>query len=262
LDKNTPSPLFNDELSALSGIRHGFFTRTGGVSKGIYEGLNVGPGSKDNPEHVRTNRAKVTDWFAADKNALATAYQIHSADALVVEKSFGDDRPKVDALVTKSPNVVLGVLTADCGPVLFADGKAGVVGAAHAGWKGATGGILESTITAMESVGARKADIVAILGPTISSKNYEVGPEFAERLLAVSPENARWLTASSNPGHRMFDLPGYIVERLFRAGVEAGWTGQCTYGDESAFYSYRRTTHRGEPDYGRQIAAICINNTN
>jgi YfiH family protein len=261
-----PDPVLSADLADRQNIRHGFFTRKGGVSTGIYQGLNTGMGSNDNPDHVRANRKKVTDWFGVGPDHLATAYQVHSPDALVIDRPFSSveasTRPKVDGLVTATPGLVLGVQTADCGPVLFADAKASVIGAAHAGWKGATSGVMESTLTAMQSLGARLENIVAVLGPTISQANYEVGPEFAERLIAIDSDNAKWLAPSINPGHQMFDLPGYIVERLARAGVAASWTGQCTYADESSYYSYRRTTHRNEPDYGRQIATICISQAN
>jgi YfiH family protein len=253
-----PEPVISANLKPGNSIKHGFFTRTGGVSDGIYAGLNVGIGSNDDPQKVATNRSRVASHFAQKPENLVTPYQIHSPEALVINGPFTGERPKADAVVTKTSGVIAGILTADCGPVLFADANAGVVGAAHAGWQGAVGGILESTIEKMEYLGAKKADIVAVLGPTISQKNYEVGPEFVERLLSLDSENSQWLLPSSKPGHAQFDLPGYIINRLNGIGIAASWTGHCTYEDEERFFSYRRTTHRAEPDYGRQISAICI----
>lgn len=261
LTDGQPEPLESPLLAGTDyqpGIRHGFFTRIGGVSRGIYRGLNVGVGSKDDPDHVRENRARVARWFGADADRLTTPHQVHSADALVVDAPFGNPRPRADAVVTATPGLVIGVLTADCGPVLFADPDAGVVGAAHAGWGGALRGILESTIEAMLTLGARRENIRACLGPSISGKNYEVGPEFVERFVAADPANERWFSPSEREGHSMFDLPAYTLARLEAAGVSAEATGLCTYADEDRFFSYRRTTHRGEPDYGRQIAAIAI----
>lgn len=253
-----PEPVVSDNLKSGQTIQHGFFTRSGGVSNGIYSGLNVGIGSKDDPEKVATNRSRVASHFTMLPENLITAYQVHSPDAVIVDGPFADDRPKADAVVTKTPGVIAGILTADCGPVLFADAKAGVVGAAHAGWQGAVGGILEGTVKTMQSLGAKKSDIVAVLGPTISQQNYEVGPEFVDRLLSLDSENSQWLIPSSKPAHAQFDLPGYIINRLKGFGISASWTGHCTYSDEDLFFSYRRTTHRAEPDYGRQISAICI----
>jgi len=184
---------------------------------------------------------------------------VHSADVIEVREPWEEGyRPKVDALVTRNPDIAIGILTADCGPVLFADKENGVVGAAHAGWKGATSGVLDNTVSAMETIGAERQSITAILGPTISQENYEVGPEFVERLLEIHPDNKDYLIKSAKPGHAMFDLPAYIVARLTIAGVKAFWTEHCTYADEESFFSYRRTTHRNEADYGRQISAISL----
>jgi hypothetical protein len=252
-------PVICEELGAFPDrLAHGFFTRKGGTSTGLYEGLNVGLGSSDDRQAVLANRAKVANHIGARGSFLATPHQVHSNDVLLVREPWGGERPVGDAVVTDVPGLALGVLTADCGPVLFADPHAGVVGAAHAGWKGATGGILENTIDAMEALGARRERISATLGPTISQANYEVGPEFVERLHALDPENGRYLSPSARPGHARFDLPAYILDRLGAAGVDARWTGQCTYADPELFYSFRRTTHRGEPDYGRQISSILI----
>ena len=255
-----PVPILCHGLAACGAhVVHGFFTRAGGVSQGIHAGLNVGLGSTDSRESVLENRRRVSSWMGANTAFLATLNQIHSSDVLVVEEDWADDaRPRADAMVTRRPNIALGVLTADCGPILFADPAAGVIGAAHAGWKGATGGIVENTVAAMERLGARRGDIVATLGPTITRQNYEVGPEFVARLIEADAQNRTFLHPSRNDGHAMFDLPAYIVDRLSAAGVEHRFTGHCTYADEARFYSYRRTTHRQEPDYGRQISAILL----
>lgn len=254
-------PILCHGLAALGaqGVAHGFFTRAGGVSEGLYRGLNVGLGSNDSREAVLENRARVAAWLGARDGSLATVHQTHSTDVALVEEPWANEsRPAADALVTDRPGIALGVLTADCGPVLFADAEAGVIGAAHAGWKGATGGIVENTVAAMERLGAKRERIAATLGPTITRRAYEVGPEFVERLTALDKENARFLSPSVRAGHAMFDLPGYILARLETAGVAARFTGHCTYGEEERFFSFRRTTHRGEPDYGRQISAIIL----
>jgi len=250
------SPLF--EEATRKGIRHGFFTRRGGVSEGLYRGLNVGLGSDDAREKVEENRRRVSGWFGLAPERLATVNQVHSPDVVVVDATYDGNRPKADALVTASPSVILGVLTADCCPVLFADAEAGVIGAAHAGWKGALGGVLENTILAMQSLGARREAITACLGPSISGANYEVGPEFVDRFLAQNADFAVFFRPSSKPGHAMFDLQGLTVKRLTDAGIRAESLNICTYADPDSFYSYRRTTHAGEPDYGRQISAIAI----
>lgn len=238
---------------ALSPVSHGFFTRRGGASSGIFAGLNCGRGSSDLSEAVAMNRARVADVMEAD--ALVGMKQVHSAHAVVVDGPLAQ-APEADALVTKVPGLVLTVLTADCQPVLFADAKAGVIGAAHAGWRGALDGVLDATLEAMEGLGARRADIVAVIGPTISQRNYEVGPEFLETFLMDAPENARFF--ANGEGDRLqFDLPGYGLHRLRSAGVgHAEWTRHCTYEDAERFYSYRRSTHAREADYGRLLSAI------
>ena len=240
----------------LDGIAHGFFTREGGVSEGIYAGLNAGQGSKDSGEAVEQNRARVARNLGA--NALVTAWQVHSADTVVVEGPLSGVPARADGLVTRHPGIAIAVLTADCTPVLFADREAGVVGAAHAGWKGALGGILESVLSAMEGLGADRGRTVAAVGPVISQRAYEVGPEFVERFVDDDPETGRFF-AGGTGDRAMFDLPGYCLWRLRGAGVgAAGWTGHCTYSDERRFYSYRRACHRGETDYGRLVSAIRI----
>ena len=260
LDIRKPDPVRSPALDALqpAGVRHGYFTRIGGVSEGVYEGLNIGTGSQDDPQKVRENRRRVASWMGVAPELLLTAYQIHSPDVLVVRGAFDGERPKADALVTDTPGVALGVSTADCGPVLFADPEHRIIGAAHAGWKGAFTGVLENTVAAMEKLGAHSHRIVAVLGPSISQHNYEVGPEFVERFIADDTANERYFFPSPTAGHAMFDLNGYTVDRLGCAGVEASKLDRCTYAEEDLFYSYRRTTHRKEADYGRQISAIVL----
>lgn len=257
---SSPDPVLSEELAELGGgsIRHGFFTRTGGVSEGIYRGLNVGVGSLDDPKLIAENRRRVTSWMGCDPESLATVHQIHSPDVIAVEEPFHADRPMADGLVTNVPHLAIGVLTADCGPVLFADRSARVVGAAHAGWKGALTGVLESTVEAMERLGAKRDDILAVLGPSISQKNYEVGPEFVSRFAGESESHLGYFIPSGKEGHFLFDLQAFTVDRLERSGIRALMTGECTYGDEKRFFSYRRTTHRCEPDYGRQISVIML----
>ena len=259
-DVSRPDPLRSPVLdsAAENGIRHGFFTRIGGVSEGIYRGLNTGTGSNDDPDRVRENRRRVAEWMGVGPDALLSLHQVHSPDAIVVRAPFSGERPKADALVTDRPGLALGASAADCGPVLFAEPEARVIGAAHAGWKGAFTGVLESTVAAMEGLGARRERIVAVLGPSISQANYEVGPEFVERFVAADPDNARYFAPSGRAGHALFDLNLYTVDRLARAGVEASQLGRCTYAEEELFFSYRRTTHRNEADYGRLISAIVL----
>jgi len=246
-------------LAALSKIRHAFFTRQGGVSEGIYASLNGGIGSSDDPERVKENRRRMAEALSVAPDALISVYQVHSAEAVVVDGPWGAERPKADAMVTKVPGLALAITTADCGPVLFADAESGVIGAAHAGWRGAVTGVLESTIQAMERLGAQRSRIVAALGPTISQKAYEVGPEFVHRFAEEAPGHDRLFQASEKPGHAMFDLPGFIGARLKASGIERFTNlDLCTYSDEERFFSYRRTTHRQEPDYGRLISAIAL----
>jgi YfiH family protein len=242
------------------GVRHGFFTRRGGVSSGIYDSLNIGNGSSDAPEKVAENRARIARQLGIDPGQLATPYQIHSADVITLSAPFDENADrKADALVTDRPGLLIGVATADCGPVLFADSEAGVIGAAHSGWKGAISGILENTVSAMEALGADRSRITAVLGPTISQTAYEVGPEFRERLLEMAPENERYFLPSPRVHHHQFDLPAFIIDRLKAAGLKNSRSlDLCTYADEERFFSYRRTTHRGEPDYGRLISAIVL----
>lgn len=247
----TLKPITSD---ALSPLRHGFFTREGGASSGIFAGLNCGRGSSDQSEAVALNRARVAEAMGTD--GLAGIHQVHSADVVTRGDEPHDGDARADAIVTDRRDVALTILTADCQPVLFADTEAGVIGAAHAGWKGALDGVLEATLDAMEALGAERGRTSAVIGPTISQRAYEVGPEFFDRF---RDENAAWTRFfTQGDGDRMlFDLPSYGLHRLREAGVgHAEWTGHCTYSDPDRFYSYRRSVHRKEADYGRLIAVI------
>lgn len=240
---------------ALTPVRHGFFTRHGGASSGIFAGLNGGWGSSDQKEAVALNRARLAEAMEATPDDLRTVHQVHSADVVVMDAA-PRGRTKADAMVTATPGLPLVILTADCQPILFADAGVGIVGAAHAGWKGVLGGVVEATIEAMADLGARREKINAVIGPSISQRNYEVGPEFFDAFGDEDPESVRHFT-NGNGNRFLFDLPGYGLSRLRRAGVgDAYWTGHCTYADETCFYSHRRATHRGEPDYGRMMSAI------
>lgn len=246
-------------LAALAPVRHAFFTRNGGISGGIYASLNCGLGSKDDRAAVAANRARAAAALGIDADRLFTPHQVHGTGVAIVRSSdAGGQRPKADAMVTSERGIVVAVGTADCAPVLFADAQAGVVGAAHAGWRGAFAGILEATIAAMESLGARRGHIRAAIGPTISARSYEVGPEFIATFTEADASNARFFQPSGRPGHAMFDLPGYILSRLALAGIEAENLDRCTYAEEDSFFSYRRASHRGEPDYGRLLSAILL----
>ena len=250
-------------LASLPGIRHAFFTRLGGVSGGVYESLNGGVGSRDAAAHVAENRALMAAALGVRPDNLLTAHHIHSPDVVTVEQSWAvDARPRADALVTRVPGIAIGVSTADCGPILFADTGARVVGAAHAGWRGALTGVIEATIVAMERCGANRGTIAAATGPMIRQPNYEVGPEFVERFTADSAANARFFAPSGKSSHAMFDLAGYIAARLSAAGIrQVEDIGRCTYADADIFYSYRRSVHRNEADYGRHINAIALSDS-
>jgi YfiH family protein len=247
-------------LSALAGIRHGFFTREGGVSDGIYASLNGGNGSDDAPANVAENRARMATALEVRPDRFVTAYQIHSPDVVTIDEPWPpNERPRVDAIVTRAPGLAIGVTTADCGPVLLADDRARVIGVAHAGWRGAVTGVLEATIAAMETCGADRRNITAALGPMIRQPNYEVGPELVTRFTAADAANQRFFKPSARAQHALFDLPGYIAARLAGAGIDrVEDLGQCTYGDAARFFSYRRATHRGETDYGRHVNAIAL----
>lgn len=246
-------------LAALAGIRHAFFTRAGGVSSGVYATLNSGIGSNDDAGNVTENRARMAAAMGVAADRLLTCYQVHSPAVVTVERLWAASaRPRADAMVTKLAGVALGISTADCGPLLFADAEARVVGAAHAGWRGAISGVIEATVAAMEAIGADRRRIVAALGPTISQANYEVGPELIAQFQAENAANADFFAPSERAGHARFDLPAFILRRLRRAGIAAENLGRCTYAEPEQFYSYRRATHRGESDYGRHINAIVL----
>jgi polyphenol oxidase len=252
--------LYSSSLSRLSGIAHGFFTRQGGVSEGVYASLNGGLGSGDERMRVVENRARMATTLGVGPDRFATVFQVHSPDVIVIDSPWDEGaRPKADAMVTRVSRLAIAVSSADCGPILFADEEARVIGAAHAGWKGALTGVLEATIAAMESQGAARARIRAALGPMISRAAYEVGPEFQARFLTADAGNEAFFTPAERQGHAMFDLPAYIAKRLARSGIgSVEDIGRCTYGDEALFFSYRRMTHRRETDYGRHLSAIAL----
>lgn len=241
---------------ALDGVTHGFFTRKGGASSGVFEGLNCGAGSSDQAEAVKLNRNRVAEAMAVPPDHLVTVFQVHSPDVMVINGTPPDVKTKADAMVTDQPGIALGILTADCQPVLFADTSNGIVGAAHAGWQGALGGILEATLDAIEEVGGDRAQTTAVIGPSISQRAYEVGPEFFDRFVDEDNDNDRFFSGGN--GDRVhFDLTSYGLHRLRNAGVgHAEWTGHCTYSDPARFFSYRRSVHSLEADYGRLISTI------
>jgi len=244
----------------LTGIRHAFFTRAGGVSSGFYESLNGGVGSHDSPDKVGENRARMASALGVAPQRLLTAYQTHSPNVVVAEAPWSaEDRPRADAIVTRMRALAIGVTTADCGPVLLADPRAGVIGAAHAGWRGALTGVIEATIAAMERLGAARGQIRAAIGPMIRQSSYEVGSDLVARFDAEDPASHRFFAPATRSGHAMFDLAGYVAMRLKRGGVEqVEDVGLCTYADPARFFSYRRTTHRTEADYGRHVNAIAM----
>ena len=245
-------------LSAIPGLRHAFFTRDGGVSGGIYASLNGGTGSSDDPGNVAENRRRMAEQMGVTPENLLTLWQIHSPDAVVASGPWEGERPRADAIVTRTEGLAIGVTAADCGPILFVDPNARVIGAAHAGWKGALTGVLESTVAAMEKLGAERGGIVAAIGPLIRQHSYEVGGEFIERFIEADAENAMFFLPATREGHAMFDLAGFIRMRLENAGVlMIDDIGVDTYSDER-FFSYRRSVHRNEPDYGRHVHAIAL----
>lgn len=246
-------------LGASAAIAHGFFTRAGGVSQGIHASLNCGPGSNDSREAVMENRRRATAALANDAR-LVTLYQVHGAEAVHVEAPWPVEAPpKADAMVTRTPGIALGILTADCAPVLLADDAVGVIGAAHAGWRGAESGVIESVLAAMEQLGADRARVAAAIGPCISQPNYEVGQEFRDHFLRGHHAHARFFAAGERGGHWRFDLEAFVAAQLREAGVDnISALGACTYAREPEFFSFRRATHRGEADYGRQLSAIML----
>lgn len=258
-----PQPIEAEDLARLPGIRHGFFTRTGGVSEGIYASLNCGFGSSDAPEAVAENRRRVAACLGVERpgaEAVLTVHQIHSAAAIVADRPIARAQlPKADGIATRTPGLVIGALAADCAPVLFADAEAKVVAAAHAGWRGALDGVTDAAIAAMEGLGADRRRIVAVVGPCIGQSSYEVGPEFAAAFLDRDPAYGRFFAHPVAGGRPHFDLPGFVAHRLRAAGLgTVALAAPCTYDGESLFFSFRRTTHRAQADYGRHISAIVV----
>ncbi len=253
-------PFQADNLAILPGIRHGFFTRQGGTSEGLYKSLNCGAGSQDNRVAVIENRARVASHLGSSLGDVQTVFQVHSADAIIVDQLT--DRTalaKADALVTRTRGLAIGILAADCCPVLFSDPDAKVVGAAHAGWRGAFGGVLEATVKAMEELGAKRGNIYAAYGPTINQTSYEVGPEFEAEFAARDPALKRHFKAAAQKGKWLFNLPAFVKAELQKSSImHVDACAHCTYRNESLFYSYRRSQHRAEADYGRQISAIVV----
>jgi YfiH family protein len=247
-------------LERAAAVRHGFFTREGGVSEGLYASLNCGLGSGDDPDRVAENRARATAMLGLDGAPLCTAYQVHGAEVRVVDEPWPPKRrPKVDAMVTTVPDLAIGVLTADCVPLLLADPEARVVGAAHAGWRGALAGVGEATVKAMVGLGARRERIAAAVGPAIGQPSYEVGPEFPGPFLADDGANQRFFSAAGGDGRFLFDLAGYVVERLRAAGLRLPeHLARDTLREDGLFFSYRRSRLRGEDDYGRALSAIAL----
>jgi polyphenol oxidase len=244
----------------LSGIRHAFFTRAGGISEGLYATLNGGLGSRDEAVRVKENRARMAAAVGVDPAQFVSAYQVHSADAAIAVAPWSSQaRPRADAIATRTPGLAVAVTTADCGPVLLAEPRARVIAAAHAGWRGALSGIVEATVSAMERLGAERSRIRAAIGPMIRQPNYEVGPELIARFTAADPTSERLFRPAPRTGHALFDLAGYVAERLAQAGVShVHDVGLCTYGDAERFFSFRRSVHRAEGDYGRLVSAIAL----
>jgi len=246
-------------LAGVAGVRHGFLTRQGGVSDGVYASLNVGRGSGDDPGRVAENRRRAAAGFDLAPDALATCYQIHSAHPVIADLAWGDDRPEGDAVITAAPGVLCGALAADCAPVLIADPAARVVAAVHAGWRGALAGVVENAVGAMIRLGARPGDMLAAVGPCIGPSSYEVGLEFLAAFADTDPANERFFAPGQSAGKRLFDLPGFVLARLAAAGVaSAEWIGRDTFAEEDLFFSNRRAAHRGETDYGRLLSAISL----
>jgi YfiH family protein len=252
--------IVTEALTQVSGLAHGFFTRQGGCSEGLFSSLNCGLGSGDDRERVMRNRAIVADALGVDPANLLTVYQEHSPKVITVTSPWlPQAAPRADAMVTREPRLALAALTADCAPIIFADRSGAAIGIAHAGWKGALSGVADATIAAMEVLGARRANIIAVIGPAISAAAYEVGPEFRTRFLSADGDNAQFFTPASREHHSMFDLPAYLAARLRRLNLSGVIDmALCTYTDEVRFFSYRRATHRAETQYGRLISAIAI----
>lgn len=247
------------KLSAVGGVRHAFFTRRGGVSTGLYDSLNVGRGSRDEPADVAENRRRAAAWFDLPSAALNTCYQIHSAIAVKADRPWGDERPEADGVVADRPGIICGALSADCAPVLLVDPEARVVAACHAGWQGALNGIVGSTVEAMRAQGADPRRMIAAIGPCIGPQSYEVGLEFLERFEREAPGSTRFFAAGVSDDKRMFDLPAFVLWRIEQAGIgDAEWVGRDTCAEEADFFSNRRAVRRGEGDYGRLLSAIAL----
>jgi len=256
---NQPPVIISGLLSAVAGVKHAFFTRQGGVSTGLYDSLNLGRGSQDDPANVDENRRIAAGWFGAQAKDLNTCFQIHSTIAVIADGSWGDVRPQGDAVVSKTAGVVCGALSADCAPVLIADAEAGIVAAAHAGWRGALDGIVQAAVDSMVSLGADPSRMAAAVGPCIGPASYEVGLEFLETFEADAPGSGRFFSPAARDDKRMFDLPAFVLERLRTAGVsQREWTGHDTCAGEARFFSNRRAVQRGEKDYGRLLSAISL----
>jgi len=249
-----------DKAIAFKGIQHAFFTRQGGVSSGLYSSLNGGLGSSDDTENVHENRRRMAAFMGSTHDSFLSLYQIHSPEVVTVTEGWTlQNRPKADAMVTRMEGLALAIATADCGPLLFVDPEARVIGAAHAGWKGAFFGVLEATVSAMENIGAKRERIIAVLGPTISQKAYEVGPEFKDQFMTADLNYSSFFKDGEKEGKSYFNLPAFIDHRLVKANIKQFVSlDQCTYDDEKNFFSFRRTTHKGETDYGRLISAIML----
>jgi YfiH family protein len=248
------NPMLCNQLASHTRINHGFFTRQAGVSEGIYASLNCGTGSNDDPTSIQENRRRVADYFNQPVDHLLSLYQIHSNQVITIAEPF-TERPKADAMVTNQPGIILGILTADCAPILFHEPHTNIIGAAHAGWKGAVGGVIENTISAMQALGASIKHIVVTVGPSIAQSSYEVGQDMRNQFPPESPHFA----PGSTDNKYQFDLSGFVASRLQKTGIQqVNLLANDTYSEEDAFFSYRRTTHRGETDYGRHISAIMI----
>jgi YfiH family protein len=258
MPQNALHPITHKLLSS-SAVAHGFFTRQGGVSTGVYESLNCGPGSDDDPAAISENRRRIGAWLTGRDAAPLTAYQVHSARAVIVDRPWTGTPPQADAIVTKARGVVIAALAADCAPVLFADKEAGVIAAAHAGWRGALGGVVDAAVDAMESIGADRRRIHAVVGPCIAQDSYEVGEEFEAEFLKADRANDRFFKFGVSLDKRQFDLAGYVVNRALNLGLaDAAAVEADTYSEPDLFFSYRRKQHLGEPDYARLISAICL----
>ncbi|EJF81104.1 peptidoglycan editing factor PgeF [Bartonella doshiae] len=253
-------PILAKDLSALHphGIRHGFFTRKVSISKSLYQSLNIGQSSNNHPKHVAKNRILIADYFGVEMQNLITVNQVHSCEIVLVNQAFIEEPPKADALVTTTPELIIGILTADCGPILLADPQAGVIAAAHAGWRGSLNGIVEKTIFVMEEQGAKRQSITAVLGPCIGPCHYEVTDEFYNQFIDCHSQYQKYFIKTDKVNHFRFNLWAFIINQLKEAGVHASCVELCTYHDEQRFFSYRRAIHRNEPDYGRQISAIML----